>query len=241
MDFKEFERWARRIWEEIPDRYRRGVDGLVVERTARPHPTLGGTYTLGECITEAYPSDFDGPDTVRSVVVLYYDSFRHVAADDPDFDWKYELWETLTHELRHHLESLADETGLEEVDYAADENFKRLVGDPFDPAFYRAGEELAEGVWEIDRDVFIELTYPPDAEPRPWIHFDWHGRPYQVRTPEVLGDICFIQVVGGVATGVSELCVVTVRERSAWKAFVEWWKKRAPDVVEVKATAQDRA
>ncbi len=239
MDFKEFEARARRVWDEIPDRYREGLDGLVVERTARPHPTLRGMYTLGECITETYPSDYEGPDTVRSVVVLYYDSFRHVAADDPDFDWKYEVWETLTHEVRHHLESLADEDALDDFDYAADENFKRLVGEPFDPEYYRSGEAVADGVWELDRDVFVELDYPPEEEPRPWVHFEWHGRSYRVRTPEHLGDICFIQVVGGVDTGVTDLCLVLVRRRSTWEALVDWWKRRAPEVMEVKATAQE--
>ncbi|MEJ2185111.1 MAG: metallopeptidase family protein [Gemmatimonadota bacterium] len=166
MDFKEFERRARRVWDEIPAEFREGVDGLVVERDPEPHPTLPGTYTLGECVTEAYPSEYDGPDNVRSIVVLYYGSFRGVAADDPEFDWAYEIWETVTHEIRHHLESLADEDDLEEVDYAADENFKRLAGRPFDPEFYRSGEQTAPGIFEVEQDVFMEITYPADAEPR---------------------------------------------------------------------------
>jgi hypothetical protein len=238
MDFKTFERRARRVWEEIPTRYREGVDGLVVERTARPHPTLADTYTLGECITETYPSEFGGPDTIRSIVVLYFDSFRHLAEDDPDFDWRYEIWETLTHEVRHHLESLADEDALEDVDYAADENFKRMVGEPFDPEFYQSGEALSDGVWEIERDIFVEVTYPAETEPRPWIPFRWHGLPHRVRCPASLGDICFVQIVGGVETGPVELCVVVVRQRSTWRMIQDWWHKRPLEIVEVKATAQ---
>lgn len=53
MRFEEFERRAWRLWQEIPQEYREGVDGLVVERDALPHPTLPEIYTLGECMTEA--------------------------------------------------------------------------------------------------------------------------------------------------------------------------------------------
>ncbi|MGH7505187.1 MAG: metallopeptidase family protein [Longimicrobiales bacterium] len=108
MTFDVFERHARSEWDRIPDRYREGIDGLVVERDAKPHPDAPDVYTLGECVTEAYPSDFGGPDTIRSAVVLYYGSFLRLSRLDETFDWEEEVWETLTHELQHHLESLAD-------------------------------------------------------------------------------------------------------------------------------------
>jgi predicted Zn-dependent protease with MMP-like domain len=237
MNFKDFERRARSVWDEIPPEYREGVDGLVVERAARAHPDLPGTYTLGECLTETYPSEYDGPDNVRSIVVLYYDSFRHVAADDPDFDWDYEIWETVTHEIRHHLESLADEDDLEEVDYAADENFKRMAGEPFDPEFYRSGEPSAPGVFEVEQDVFIEIAYPSDAEPRPWIEFSWNGESHRVSTPAELGDVCFLQIAGGVETGPYSLCLVVVRRRSGLAALRDWLRRRPPAIVEAEARA----
>jgi hypothetical protein len=112
VQFDEFEQRARDEWERIPAEYRQGVDGLVVERRAQPHPSLPDVYTLGECVTESYPSDFGGPDTIRSAVVLYYGSFFRLARLDEEFDWEHELWETLTHELQHHLESLASEDAL---------------------------------------------------------------------------------------------------------------------------------
>ena len=88
-------------------------------------PSLPDVYTLGECVTESYPSDFGGPETTRSVVVLYYGSFFRVSRQDDAFDWEVELWETLTHELQHHLESLAADDSLIDMDYAADENYRR--------------------------------------------------------------------------------------------------------------------
>ncbi|HKJ91872.1 MAG TPA: metallopeptidase family protein [Longimicrobiales bacterium] len=232
MDISAFERRARAVWEEVPPEYREGVDGLVVARDACPHPALPDTYTLGECVTETYPSEYDGPDNVRSVVVLYYGSFRHVAADDPDFDWEYEIWETITHEIRHHLESLADEDDLEEVDYAADENFKRLAGEPFDPEFYRFGEEAAPGVFVIEQDVFLEVPYASAAEPRPWIEFEWRGRPRRVATPEALGDVCFLQIVDGLDAGSSGLCLVLVRRRGTLALLRDWLRRRRPTVTE---------
>lgn len=144
MRFDEFEARAFDDWERIPDTYKHGIDGLRVEKRALPHPGHEDIYTLGECATEVYPSDFGGPDTIRSAVVLYHGSFRKLADLDPDFDWEHEIWETLTHELRHHLESLAAEDALEDVDYAADENFKRLNGEPFDPFFYQRGEPFPD-------------------------------------------------------------------------------------------------
>jgi hypothetical protein len=45
-------------------------------------------------------------------VALYYGSFVAVGDGDPSFDWEDEAWETLTHELRHHVESLAGDASL---------------------------------------------------------------------------------------------------------------------------------
>ena len=238
MEFSEFERRASRVWEEIPAEYRSGVDGLVIERSSRPHPTLPDIYTLGECLTESYPSDWGGPDTTRSVLVLYYGSFQRLSELDPDFDWRYEIWETITHELRHHLEWLAAEDALEDVDYAVDENFKRLQDEPFDPDFYRYGEEIAPGVFQAERDVFIEIVLDAGEVPDARLHFDWHGLRYSVHVPTRVGDLTFLQIIGGVDTGSTELCIVLVR-RHGWLAQLWRWVRREPrSVVEADVTAR---
>ncbi len=179
MRFELFEAAARRFWHQIPEEYREGVEGVVVERRAVPHPKLRDIYTLGECLTESYPSSYEGPETLRSVLVLYYGSFQRLSRLDPDFDWETEIWDTLTHELRHHLESLAAEDALEDVDYAVDENFKRLDGQPYDPLFFRAGEEVEPGVFVVEDDVFIERERGgglPEA-----VDFRYGRAPYRVR------------------------------------------------------------
>ena len=238
MEFSEFERRAGRVWEEIPVEFRSGVDGLVIERSARPHPALPDIYTLGECVTESYPSDWGGPETTRSVLVLYYGSFLRLSELDPEFDWRYEIWETITHELRHHLEWLAAEDALEDVDYAVDENFKRIQDEPFDPWFYRYGEEIAPGVFEADRDVFIEVELPADGPIGERLHFDWHGQRYSVHLPRPLGDVTFLQLIGGVDTGPAALCLVLVRRRGWLRQLWDWIRRRSLDIAEADVTAR---
>ncbi|MDQ3557568.1 MAG: metallopeptidase family protein, partial [Gemmatimonadota bacterium] len=147
VNFRDFDRRAREIFDGIPPDFREGVDGIDVRPDAVPHPALPEIYTLGECLTEHYPSEFGGPGEVLSTVVLYHGSFRRLAELDPEWDWEQELWETVTHEVRHHLESLAADDALEVQDYAEDQNFARREGASFDPFFYRQGVRVEEGVW----------------------------------------------------------------------------------------------
>lgn len=239
MKFSEFEELAWRYWDEIPETYKDGVDGLVIERDALPHPTLPEIYTLGECVTEAYPSGFGGPDTIRSYVLLYYGSFWRLSRQSPDFDWEDELWETLTHELQHHLESLAEEDALIAMDYANDENFKRLDGEPFDPFFYRSGEEVAEGVWRVERDVFFEQRYPASREPGAEVEIVWHGEPYRLARPAELGDVCFVHIEEGLDTGAGgEVYLVLVRERGLGASLRALFGGASPTIVEAAARAE---
>jgi hypothetical protein len=242
VKYQEFEELAFRLWERIPWDYRQGVDGLVVERRALPHPTLPEIYTLGECSTEAYPSDFGGPDTTRSMVVLYWGSFRALAKLDPDFDWEEELWETLTHELQHHLETLARDEELLGLDYAMDENFKRLQGRAFDPLFYRNVSAVAEGAYRIENDFFLERTYRDPVPLRDGVGFDWHGARYLLDAPSETGDHCFIRVTDGLADWPpGEVYVVLVRERGLGESLKRMWKRQQPSIVDWEAVARPAA
>ena len=133
MTFGEFEQLAHRLLERIPRRFREGVDGLTVHRRAAAHPRFHDVYTLGECATESFPASYGGPDSIRSIVHLYWGSFRALSELDGDFDWREQAWETLTHELRHHLESLADRDDLGRVDYAVEQEFRRSRGEALRP------------------------------------------------------------------------------------------------------------
>jgi hypothetical protein len=236
MDFEEFEARASAEWERIPAEYRAGVDGLVVKRPARRHPSQPDVFTMGECITEAYPSDFGGPDTVRSLVVLWYGSFFRLSRIDPEFDWEGELWETLTHELQHHLESLAADDALVDMDYAADENFKRYDGEPFDPFFYRHG--MPEGGWlRVDDEFFLEIT----ASPGTALTFEWEDAQYEITAPAEAFDIAIIRLTSGVDDATGPLHVVVVRPAGGWRERLSsLWRRSPPQVLELDDVARPR-
>jgi len=214
MRFDVFERKAQAAYESIPDEYREGIDGLTVSAEAPPHPTLPDVFTLGHCLTESYPSDWMGPDTTRSVVVLYHGSFKELAALDPDFDWEEELWETLTHELRHHLESLADQDELGGVDYAQDEGFKRAEGEEFDPWYYQHGDRVGQGVYRVETHFFVEQRWtPPAFQAVSEVRFSWAGTRWSIPRPSQLGDLHYVWI-DGVDMGADTLQLVLVRKHS---------------------------
>ena len=191
--------------------------------------------TLGECLTQGHISDWQGPETTRSRVVLYYGSFRKMAGDDPDFEWEEELWETLTHELQHHLESLADEGALEALDYAMDESFKRERGEPFDPWYFQWGEPVAEGVHRVEDEVYIERVLTAEEFNRlEAIDFDWEGQTYRVPRPEELGDIHFV-----VVEGIEPYIQVVLIQRASWRRRLRGaLRSKAPMLLESGANAQ---
>ena len=238
MRFEEFERAAREAFEEIPEEYREGVDGLTVRREALGHPTLPEVFTLGHCITEEHLSDYGGPDTTRSTIVLYWGSFRELAQRDPDFDWEAELWETLTHELRHHLESLAGDAALEGVDYAADELFKRQDGGAFDPWYYQYGEDLGGGVFAVEGELYLEVTWDPRAVGEvEHLDFDWRGARYRMDLPSERGDVTFV-LVSGPDFRDEELEIVLVRARRWWERLAAVFRRsEAAHVVQIEAPA----
>ena len=216
MRFAEFEAVAREVWDEIPARYKSGVDGLIVDRGAKPHEEDPEVFTMGECVTEEFPSDYGGPDTIRSAVVLYYGSFRAVADEDETFEWRAEIHETILHELQHHLESLAAEDSLEDVDYAVNENFKRVRGEEFDPLFYRAGVGGAVMRWggravsafEVEGDVFVEL---PTSDRYPTvIEWEWEGLSYRASLPSAEADVTYHYMENEPDIGDRDFCIVRV-------------------------------
>ncbi len=239
MDFDAFEQESRRVFEEIPVHFRDGVDGLTVHRKALPHPRFGGVYTLGESVTESYPSSWEGPETVRSVVLLYWGSFRALSRVDPGFDWKGQIWETLTHELRHHLESLADLDDLTGVDYAMEQIFLRNDGLDFDPAYYRHGDRIGPDIYAVEDEVYIEQRWKrADFEKAEGISFSWAGRSWETGHPVELGDVHFIRIVDGIQPP-PYIELVLVR-RSSWREKFQRGLGREPvEVYESDAVAHE--
>lgn len=178
------------MWSEIPEDYKEGVDALVVRREAESDPEHAELYTMGMCFTEPYPSDYGGPETTRSILALYHGSFLKVAGSDPDFPWEEELWETITHELRHHLEFMADEDALEGVDYAVEECHKREQGEDFDPWYFQSGLPVGPGAYRVEGDLYLEQEWPEEQFQRAdRLEFDWGGERWWVPKPGELGDL----------------------------------------------------
>jgi hypothetical protein len=235
--FGEFEEFARAEFERIPEHFLAGVDGLIIDRSARSDPARDGIYTLGECLTEAYPSDFGGPDTTRSSIVLYYGSFLRLSKLDDTFDWRGEIWETLTHELQHHLESLADEDDLGDVDRAMEQDFKRVDGEPFDPWYYRLGEPAGPGAFRLEDKLFIEVEAGDGT-----IEFEVEGVRAAVDAPGTDADVVFIEIVAGIepAPDVRELWVVALRPLSLRRRLALMMPGATASVAKAEAVARAR-
>ena len=225
MRLADFEVMVQGMAAELPAEYLDGIAEIVVSRSTLPHPVRADVYTLGECI--ALPATGDDVDSIQSRVVLYHGSFQALARLDPEFEWREETWETLTHEIRHHLEWRARAPALEALDAAAEANFARQDGEPFDPAFYRDGEEVAPGVFRVEDDYFLELR--PSGQVA---EFVWHGRSWSADLPEGIAPPAFLTVDGVDEPPPGELVLVIPRRSGLAGLF------RAPEVFQAQVDAR---
>ena len=235
MRRRDFEAMVRGMADELPTGFRDGIVAVEVTAKTVPHPVRAGIFTLGECVPHAFGAPGDASAALRSTVYLHYGSFAALASGDAGFDWRREAWETLTHEVRHHLEWRADASALEALDDAVEANYARQDGEPFDPLFFQDGEPVAPGVTKVEDDVFLDAPLGRGA----WRHaadgtlpFLWHGRTYRVRLPGRLPDILFV-TVGGVEPRPAGDLVVVVRRRPGWRDVF-----RRPQVGQVEAGAE---
>lgn len=210
MNLEIFELRARRMWDEIPEAVREGVATLAIEAKVLAHPDFDWVYTMGECISESWPSRFGGEGDTRSELVLYHGSFEALSGEDPTFDWEGELWETILHELLHHREAAAGEASLEAFDWAAEQNIRRLAGEPYDPDFCRAIPAGSDGVVRLDSELFVESIAPRRSG---HATFEWRGKSYTVRVP-VAPARAFVEI-RNLASG--RLCVVVRRPLPWWR------------------------
>ena len=99
------------------------MDSLPVELLGKLN---GGILVLPEKKEEddyLVMGEYVEDPVMGSVILLYYGSFEEDLEDgDPD-EWEEEIEDTIIHELRHHIESLAG------VDYLSDEEMEELDGE----------------------------------------------------------------------------------------------------------------
>lgn len=129
VTYGRFKRVVEAMVEEIPDAFLQDLQGVHVLEQAKAEDGYRDVYRMGEYLDPG-PEDFlGGSDGLGRHVALYYGSFARIAEGDPDFDWDEEIWETLTHELQHHVESLAGDGRLIEEDLIDAQTFERVDED----------------------------------------------------------------------------------------------------------------
>jgi hypothetical protein len=208
---------VRRMTRELPAGFLDGIDAVTVTGKTVPHPVRADIYTLGECV----PHDFAGQDAtaqLRSEVLLHYGSFAALARLAEDFDWRHEAWETLTHEVRHHLEWRARLPDLERLDDAVEANYARHDGEPFPPLFHLDGEAVAPRITKVEDDVFVDCMVSAREHAKlggaEW-PFTWHGRTWHIALPAQLPDVLFVTAEGVVPPPAGELVIVVRRKPGA--------------------------
>jgi len=125
MSFEEFREMVAEMLDEIPQEFLRGLGGVHVLPEARVEPDYDDVYRMGEYLDPGAEDFLGAGEGLGRHVAIYYGSFVAIADGDPDFDWEDEAWETLTHELRHHVESLAGEDRLVQDDVERARDFPR--------------------------------------------------------------------------------------------------------------------
>jgi len=94
------------MMDDVPEPILRDLNGgvTVSEHAERRKGDPPGVYVLGEYVVDPH---------LGSLVVLYHGSFARLFAGEPDAVWEKEMWDTLRHELRHHVEGRA---GVDDLD-----------------------------------------------------------------------------------------------------------------------------
>jgi len=195
--FEEFERNARRVFEEIPATFREGISGLVVHSKRVTHPHLDDYETLGECV----PDLLTGEGSERtSTIHVYFGSFVSLARREEEFDWAGELKETIEHEIRHHIEDRAGAPDLRKEDWVSEQNERRRAGQSFDPLFFEVGEQAQPDEYWVDDDCFLEVRVTKKALARlaGMSHPVTFGeQTFEVIVPKEGGDVRYVNVEGG--------------------------------------------
>lgn len=129
VTYRQFREAVETMLDEIPEAFLQELQGVHVLEQEKPEEGYDDVWRMGEYLDPG-PEDFlHGEDGLGRHIALYHGSFARIAENDPAFDWEAEIWETLTHELQHHVESLAGDGRLIEQDLIDAASFPQ-PGDP---------------------------------------------------------------------------------------------------------------
>jgi hypothetical protein len=225
MRYADFVAMVEAMRSEVEPQFLDGVDAIEVTRSTIPHPVHEDVYTLGECVPRGFGPDDEGP-RLHSRILLHHGSFAALARITEGFDWRHEAWETLTHELRHHLEWRARVPALEALDEAVDANYARHDGLPFPVLFYLSGESAGPGIFKVEDDLFFDRALSP-REIRgvggKGYGVGWHGKNWEVQLPAELPDVLFLTLDGLKPEPAGEVILVLRRRpgiRDLWHRTV---------------------
>ena len=96
MDFVSFDQFsdmAEELIRLIPDKFKKGLSGIYISPEEVRDDDIPGVYVLGHYTHGSY---------YEPSIDIYYGSFRKVFNGFSSFQLQNELWETITHEIRHH-------------------------------------------------------------------------------------------------------------------------------------------
>jgi len=109
VDLQTFTAQLERMMDRVPPALLRDLNAgvTVSEEAHRRREDPPGVYILGEYVTDPH---------LGALVVLYHGSFAKLFGGEPAAVWEREMWDTLRHELRHHVEGLAGVNDLDVED-----------------------------------------------------------------------------------------------------------------------------
>lgn len=125
MTFPEFQNRLQEMLELIPEKFLTKLQGVHCFLEIKNSPEQRGLVRMGEYLDPGFEPFMAGGVHIGRHINIYYGSFVAVAQHNPHFDWEAQLWETLTHELQHHLESQANDQSLIEWDRQQLEKFRQ--------------------------------------------------------------------------------------------------------------------
>lgn len=92
----EFTELAGRLVDDIPARFCRDLNGgFIILPEAKTDDEF---YIMGEYVEDP---------AMGYYIILYYGSFVAVLEGETRETWNAEIWETIIHELQHHVETMA--------------------------------------------------------------------------------------------------------------------------------------
>lgn len=120
MQYETFEAIFHEALEEFPAEFLHGITGIFCRREAKRDPDVPGMLRLGEYIRD--------PHGMGDHVAIYYGSFLRVYGPLPRDEMRKRVFDTIGHEILHHLEHRAgiDDLGDEDRRYLDD--CKRRMG-----------------------------------------------------------------------------------------------------------------